>query len=437
MKHPFLHRDETTRRQFVESLAAGLLGVSLVPSGGAAAALAAPAAQRATAKARRVIYLFMEGGMSHLDTFDLKPDNKEVQGPVSPIKTSADGIQISEYLPLLARQMHHVALIRSLTHNLGAHEPGQYIIRTGFAHQTGITHPALGAWCTLLGTPLNAGLPPYVRIGDLANHPGCGFFDMKYSPLPISKAEDGLANSTLRAGMTQERFQRNLTLAEKLDASLLAQFPNKDVRAYGEIYANAVRTMTSSDLDAFDLTKEPEAVREAYGSDHAFGAGVLLARRLVERGVNFVEVDLGGWDTHLDNHKAVAARCAILDRPLARLIADLDASGLLDETLIVLATEFGRTPEIDEFKGRSHHPFAFSCLLIGGGIQGGQVIGKSDASGSRVTEQPVSILDFHATIATALGLDTTRLEAPFVGGQKFSIIGKDTAGKGKVIAGLL
>lgn len=423
-------RHDLPRRQFIERLATGLLGVSLTPTFAASAA--------AQAKAKRVIYLFMEGGMSHIDTFDPKPEKKEVQGPVGVIKTKADGIRISDYLPRLAAHMDRIALIRSMSHNLGAHEPGQYKIRTGFAHQTGIEHPALGAWCTKLGTPLNPSLPPYIRVGDLANHPSCGFFERKYAPLPIAKATDGLANSKRPDAITAERFDKNLALAAQLDASLTRQFDHKDIRAYGEIYANAVRTMSSSDLDAFDLKKEPQSVLDTYDlKGHPFGAGVLLARRLIERGVNFVEVDLGGWDTHVENHKAVAIQCAVLDRVLSTLLAELHASGLLDETLVVLATEFGRSPELDEYKGRNHHPFAYTCLLVGGGIKGGQAIGKSDETGARVAEQPTSILDFHATIATVLGLDTSQLEAPFIGGQKFSLIGKDTGEKGKAIAGLL
>jgi uncharacterized protein (DUF1501 family) len=169
------------------------------------------------------------------------------------------------------------------------------------------------------------------------------------------------------------------------------------------MYRDAVKLMTSEDLKAFDINQEPTDVREAYG-DNGFGQGVLLARRLVENNVRFVEVQLGGWDNHTNIFTSVADRGATVDRALSALIGDLEQRGLLDETLIVLATEFGRTPRINQNEGRDHYPRAFSGLIAGGGIKGGQAYGKTDESGSRVIENPVLVPDFNATIATALGL---------------------------------
>lgn len=435
-----LHRlDEVSRRDFVCKVAKTFLGVSLLPIGGAAAALNAPGDLLRQTKARRVIYLFMEGGMSHLDTFDPKPDLKDIQGPVGVIDTNVAGIRVTENVPLLAKRMDKLAVIRSMSHTQGNHEPGQYQVRTGFEHQTGITHPALGAWVAKHSEKLNPRLPQYVRMGGLGGHPGAGFFDVRYAPLPVAKPEDGLSNSQRLSGLTPERFTRNLKLAEQLDASFRQRYDQRDLRAYNDFYKDAVEMMSSEDLDAFDLKKETQQTRDAYGvgKDNGFGSGVLLARRLVERGVNFVEVDLGGWDTHVKNHEAVATASVSLDRTVSTLLQDLESRGLLQDTLVVLATEFGRSPEIDDALGRGHHPLAFTCLMAGGGIRGGQVIGKSDEKGSRVTEEKVSVLDFHATIAHQLGLDTSRYEAPFVGGQRFSLIGKDTGEKGKPIAGLI
>jgi hypothetical protein len=437
MNDSLLRFDEISRRQFAARIAKTFLGVSLLPVGGAAAAMANAPWLSPKAKARRVIYLFMEGGMSHIDTFDPKPGNKEAQGPVGAISTNVDGVRLTEYLPRLAKKMDRIAVIRSMSHTQGNHEPGQYNVRTGFEHQAGVIHPSVGAWVSKLMARQNPNLPQYVRMGDLARHPGSGFFEVRHAPLPVAKPEDGLSNSRPAEGVSEERFAKRLRLAERLDAEFRRRYDHKDVRAYSDFYSDAVRMMASEDLDAFDLRKEAKATREAYGEKDSFGQGVLLARRLVERGVQFAEVDLGGWDTHTDNHKGVSVRAEILDRVLSTLLDDLQTRGMMDDTLVVVATEFGRSPEIDQYLGRNHHPTAFTCLLAGGGIRGGQVVGKTSEDGGKVIEGKVSVLDFHATIAHQLGLDTKQYFAPSAGGQKFSIIGKDTGAKGAPIGAVI
>lgn len=420
--------DDPTRRNVLACAAKTFLGVSLLPGGAFASG---------NGSAKRVIYLFMEGGMSHLDTFDPKPENKEAQGPVKAIGTNVDGIRVTEYLPRLAKQMHHIALLRTLSHSQGNHEPGQYKFRTGQDEQPGILHPALGAWVSRLSEKNNPNLPKYVRVGDLANHPASGFMEVAHAPLPIAKAEDGLSNSALPEGVDEERFRRNLDLSRQLDRAFIQRYDTKNVRAYNDFYEDAVAMMSSKDLDAFDLKKEPGELRQAYG-DHPFARGVVLARRLVERGVNFVEVDLGGWDSHTDNHKQVSEQAEILDRALSQLLQDLEARGMLADTLVVLGTEFGRTAEIDQFLGRNHFPFAYSCLMAGGGVRGGQVVGQTSGDGMKALGDPITVNDFNATIAAALGLDAERTFSPNVGGQKFSILGKDTdPKKGAPIPGVL
>lgn len=422
--------NEIARREFVLSTARRCLGVSLLPCGGGVASLAEEASTSRqpapNTKARSVIYLFMKGGMSHLDTLDPKPETTDVQGPVAAIATSVPGTAVTEWLPKLAQRADMCALVRSLHHTQGNHEPGQYKMLTGYEQRADLIHPSVGAWSMRLAGRNNPRLPGYVRVGGLAGHPANGFFEVKYAPLPIAKPDAGLQNGRLRDGMTPESFRRNLDLAAALDRPSVGRYDQPRVRAYADLYEDAVRMMASSDIDAFDIAKEAAETRDAYGRS-AFGAGCLLARRLVERGVRFVEVDHGGWDTHVDNHKGVREACVDLDSVLSALLDDLKSRGLLDSTLVVLVTEFGRSPEIDQNAGRNHHPLAFSCLMAGGGVRGGQVYGTTDATGHRVASDPVTVYDFNATIGYALGLPLEDAFAPTPMGQKFSIIGKDTA----------
>ncbi|MCM8531059.1 MAG: DUF1501 domain-containing protein, partial [Lentisphaeraceae bacterium] len=377
--------------------------------------------------------LFMKGGMSHIDTFDLKLDNKKVQGPVKGIKTNVTGLKITDKLPKLAKHMNKFAQIRSMHHTQGNHEPGTYYMYTGYELDPGvIVHPSIGAWVSKGASKLNDNLPSYVRAGSLAGHPANGFFEVQYAPLPISKPSDGLQNSRLPKDVPMDKFQKGLDLASQLDQKFLANYNSKQVRAYGDLYGEAIAMMSSKDLDAFDIKKEPKNIKDLYGKG-PFSQGCLLARKLVQKGVRFVEVDLGGWDTHTDNHKGVASKCGVLDQGLSALMTDLENQGLLDSTLVVLATEFGRTPFIDEYAGRSHNPLAYTCMMAGAGINGGAIYGKSDKDGKNTVEDPVSARDFNSTIAWALGVDYSKYESAFTGAQKFSVAGKDTGKKAKPI----
>ncbi|MCB1092279.1 MAG: DUF1501 domain-containing protein, partial [Verrucomicrobiae bacterium] len=222
-----------------------------------------------------------------------------------------------------------------------------------------------------------------------------------YGPVMIGDPQRGLQNVKNR--MQQDDFSYRLGLTDKLGQDFRERYARKDVRAYTSMYEDAVKLMESPDLAAFDIAKEPEEVRKAYGDDR-FAQGCLLARRLVESGVQFVEVTLGGWDTHQGNFVRVPERCEILDKAMAALINDLEVRGLLNDTLIVVASEFGRTPVINQNVGRDHFPKAFSAALIGGGIKGGTVYGKTDETGENVVENPVGPAEINATIGYALGL---------------------------------
>jgi len=355
------------------------------------------------AKAKRVIYLFMTGGMSQLDTFDPKP-GAEAQGPTEVIATCADGVQVSQHLALTAAHMDKVSLVRSLHSTQGAHERGQYFMRTSYAPIATTRHPGMGAWLSRLAGKENATLPGNVLIGNAGGHPAAGFLDSRHAPLPIGNPDEGLKNSSRPPGLDEKDFTRRLELANRFDHAFRERYPQKQVRAYTAFYLDAVRLMNSADLKAFDIDQEKPQTREAYGRDR-FGQGVLLARRLVEHGVRFVEVNFGGWDTHQDNFERVPEQAATLDQALSALLADLASRGMLQDTLVVVATEFGRTPKINDNQGRDHHPRVFTCLMAGGGVKGGYVHGASDANSYEVAADGVTIPDFNATIAYALGVD--------------------------------
>jgi len=398
--------DELNRRRFVSLAAKSFLGVSILPwashhsLSGAGLGLNRPLNH--APKAKNVIYLYMSGGMTHLDTFDPKTGT-ETGGPTQTIKTNADGVQLAENLPLLANHADKIAVVRGMSSTKGAHQQGNYFMHTSYAQRATIVHPSMGAWMTRLDGRFNPTLPGAVVVGGGSRHPLSGFLSTSHQPLAVGNPNEGLKNVRRLWGMTEEKFEKGLNLSQKLDRSFTQKYNLEKVNAYSDMYDDAVRLMKSKDLKAFDLKEESESTRESYGSDN-FGQGVLLARRLVERQVRFVEVQLGGWDTHQNNFSRVPERCAILDQALSALLDDLSKRGLLEETLVVLATEFGRTPNINVNDGRDHYPKAFSCMLAGGGIRGGQVWGSTDKEGREVIENKVEIPDFNATIAYALGL---------------------------------
>jgi len=393
----------SARRQFLARLASTTLGVGLLPDDALfAAGAGASSARLADPKAKQVIYLYMAGGMSHLDTFDVKP-GAEVMGPTRTIPTAVDDGFIGADLPRLAPLMDRFAVVNSMHSTQGAHEQGNYFMHTSYSLRGTIRHPALGAWLLRFQGKGNPTLPGNAVIGPSSRHPGAGFLDSRHAPLRISDPANGLRNSRRLDDVTEATFQRRLEMAHFLDTGFHRTYPQRQVRAYQELYDEALKLMKSADLEAFELAAEPEALRHDYG-ENPFGQGCLLARRLVQHGVRFVEVSLGRWDTHVDNFTGVPERCDLLDRALSTLVRDLEREGLLDSTLIVVATEFGRTPDINANEGRDHYPQAFTCLLAGGGIQGGTRVGATDERGAEVLSDRVSVPDFNATLAYALGL---------------------------------
>jgi hypothetical protein len=389
--------DEFSRRQFMERVAKTALGVTLLPVG---AQMARAAETGGTAK--RVIYLFMEGGMSHIDTFD--PKTGSTKGASDPIKADSGSGNLDflgGYLPKLAKQANKLSIIRSMSSKTGVHESGRYIMRTAYEPRGTIVHPSMGAWAShFLGRIEGVMLPDSVTIGN-GGHPGAGFFPPALSPIPITNAATGLQNT--RSAVGDDVFTKRVALMDEFDSSFRKKFQSEDVKAYTEFYDETMKLLKSKDLAAFDISQEPANVREKYGNS-GFGQGCLLARRLVESGVRFVEVQAGGWDMHNGIDQAMTTNGTTLDTAFSALISDLEEKGLLKDTLVVLGSEFGRTPDINENNGRDHYPLVYSTVLAGGGTKGGFVYGSSDKDGKRVADKQTAPEDFVATIAYAMGL---------------------------------
>ncbi len=424
-----MERNEFSRRHFVNRAAKTFLGVSALANlpGQLFAAGAGASTLKQLPTAKQVIYLYMSGGMSHIDTLDPKKPGTEVMGPNKRISTAVDGMFFTDNLRRLKQHAPKLAVINSMTSTQGAHQQGNYFMHTSYEMRSSIKHPAMGAWTLKFQGKNHPEIPANVLIGGDSNHPGSGFLESNLSPVALTDPSGGLPNAKMR--LEEEHFNFHLNLAKKLDTPFIEKYNQKNVRAYSAMYDDAVSLMKSRDLKAFDLADEPDGLKDRYGREN-FGQGCLLARRLVEHGVRFVEVSFGSWDTHSSNFVTLPEKADVLDEALSALLWDLDRRGMLDDTLVVLATEFGRTPEINTNEGRDHHPKAFSCLLAGGGIKRGTIYGKTDERGDSILENPVTIPDLNATIGYALGLPLDQIVySPSM--RPFTV-----ADKGKPVAGL-
>ena len=399
---------ESTRRKFLQLSAAGVGAASM--SGWlevlARRASAAPAVV-APNKAKACILLWMSGGPSHKDTFDLKPQSKGA-GDFKPIATSAPGIEISEHLSKTAKVMHHGVVVRGMSTPEGAHARASYNLHTGYREgQGGLVYPSLGAIAASeVGKP-DASVPAFVSIGGNRGY-GSGFLGPKHQPLLVQNAARGVEDLKAIVGDTQ--FEKRIALLEEMEKAFQGEYRASTITDHKTTYERAVKLMHSKESKAFDLSQEPTANRSKYGSGN-FADGVVMARRLVEVGVPFVEVTLGGWDTHQDNFDRVKALSGQIDSPISALVADLKERGLLESTLVVWMGEFGRTPNINTRgakPGRDHYPRAWSLAMWGGGLKGGQVIGKTDAEGAAVVDQKVGCPDFLATVCELMGIDHTK-----------------------------
>ena len=397
MKQLLNSLDTPTRRQFVERCAATSFGLSIVPATRLVAAESAEQQLATFGKAKSVIWLMLGGGLSHIDSLD--PKRGKSKGPAKAINTAAD-FQVTDFFPKFASIADRVCVIRSMEAKIGVHKPAKYFMRTAYEPRGTIIHPNLGAWGSHYLGRSSKTLPSSVCVNRRSDQ-GNGFFPSSYAPLAIGDPNRGI-NDVKSIGNKSIATKR-LTLLNGVDAEFRRKFNDKGVNSYNGFYDDALALMKSKELKAFDLSGESEAQREAYGNN-PFGQGCLLARRLVGSGVRFVEVMHDGWD----HHKALADEMGdvapVFDQAFATLITDLEQRGMLDSTLVVVATEFGRKPDFDG-DGRSHHPVCFSTVLAGGGAKAGFVYGKSDDDGYYVDENAVSVGAFHASIAHAAGME--------------------------------
>jgi len=399
MKDFSLKLDELNRREFLAGIATAALGVSIMPGAMDAATTGGGYVKPKNPKAKNVIFVYMNGGMSHIDTFDPKT-NSEVKGISSPIKTNADGVQISSLLPNLAKQADKLAIIRTMAQKTGAHDQGKYVMHTGYSMRPGTSHPHMGSWAQYFLGRRNKTMPDSVLVN--SGNPGPGFFPPDHAPFPIGDAAKGIKD--LLPKINPKTFNHRVQLAQKFSRVFEQYFPHDDVRAYAQFYDETVKFFDDKTVAAFDINRESKAARALYGTSK-FSNGLLLARRLIEHKVRYVEVSHGSWDGMHNGMAAGEQRAGEVDAPLAALFQDLQQRGLLKETMVVITTEFGRTPKINQRGGRDHFPGAFSAVLAGGGVRGGQAIGQTNEQGiKRVKGRKVSPADLHCTIAHALGL---------------------------------
>jgi hypothetical protein len=385
-----------SRRNFLRRIAIGAAGLGVLGWRDAVALHAEELRKQGMA----CILLFMRGGPSQFETFDPKPGTDH-GGPTRAIPTAVSGIQVAEHWPRTAKVMNDIALVRSLTNKEGEHQRATYQLHTGYVPLASIKHPSLGALVSSEIAPEDFDLPHFVTVGNRATALGSGFLGMKYAPFIVQNPQQMPTNVALPGGVNDRRFTRRLDLLKDLEKDFAEAGGAPRVEEHRAVYENASQMVLSPRMKAFDVSQEKDPVRDRYGRS-GFGQGCLLARRLVEAGVTFVEVESNGWDTHLDNFERVKSLADVVDPALASLVGDLKERGRLDRTLVIWMGEFGRTPKVNANTGRDHYPRAFSVALAGGGIKGGRVIGGTSPDGTDVKDRPVTVADLFCTFCHAL-----------------------------------
>lgn len=395
---PELWHKEISRRCFFKSGFTSFLGLVAMQHFGSSSSAQL---EDMLPRAKHCIVLFMNGGASQIDTFDPKPDTKN-GGPFAAIPTSVEGIQVSEHLPQVAEQAHHLSIIRSMVSREGNHERARYLLHTGYAPGGAVRHPTLGSLTSYYLDDSLSDLPSCVNI-NAPTYSG-GFLGATHDPFVVNDSMRPVEDLSYPAQMDTHRFRERLKMLRAIEKDFIAKRTGRSTEAHEAIYEKADQLINSPKIDAFQLNEEPIAVREAYGMNK-FGQGCLMARRLVEAGVKFVEVSLDGWDTHQNNFERTKELLNLVDPAFAMLLKDLSERHLLDETIVLWLGEFGRTPRINNNDGRDHHTNGWATVVAGGGTRGGQVIGGTNEDGSEVVSGVVGVPDLFASLCFALGID--------------------------------
>ena len=377
-----------------------------------AQSLAQQAEANPTQRAKSLIFLWLSGGPSQLETFDPHA-GKAIAGGTRSIRTSAAAIELAEGLERTAEQAHSIALVRSLVSKEGDHERGVYLMKTGYRPNPTVVHASIGAICCHQLPTGATEIPRHISILPTPWPGKGGMLGAEYDAFRVF--DPSLPAPDIVSRVPEDRFQARTDDLSVVEAAFSrGRSKTSNAALHSRNVASALKMMHSDQVRAFDIGLEPDSTRAEYG-DSDFGRGCLAARRLIEVGARCVEVTLDSWDSHVNNHEIHRERLKSLDPALARLISDLRERDLLDDTLIVCGGEFGRTPRLNGFEGRDHWPHGFSMLLAGGGIRGGVVVGETDPEGGRELVDPQDVTDLHATILTALGIDPSHEETAAIG----------------------
>jgi len=388
--------------------AAGLLGLTL-PN-----LLAAEQTAGLPVKAKSIINIYLPGGYAHQETWDPKPYAPvEYRGPMGSINTKVDGLLFNEHLVKTAAIADRLSVIHSMNHGEAAHERGTHSMLTGYRPSPALVYPSMGSVIAKeLGIRNN--LPPYVQIpSPISEFSGPGYLSQQFNGFSINSdpASPGyrVRDLELPSGVDNERFTQRRSMLDTVDRYFADQHQQDDrLRSMGSFYQKAFTLLDSEDArGAFDMTKEPVKIKEQYGLNQA-GQRMLLARRLVEGGVRYVTMTYGGWDHHDNIRQGISQQLPAFDQAFAMLITDLEQRGLLDSTLVLVTTEFGRTPKINQTAGRDHWPGVFSVVMAGGGVKRGYVHGSSDAQGAQPDNNPLKVENLAATIYTLAGIDPNK-----------------------------
>jgi len=345
---------------------------------------------------KSAILLWMGGGPSTLDIWDLKPD-AATGGPFKPIGTTGD-VEICEHMPLMAKQMHNMTIIRSMSTREADHMRGRYYMHTGYVPNPNMVHPSYGSVISKQLEKEDLLIPQFVSVNSPSM--GAGFLGAEYAPFSVN-SDGRIRNLNMKI---DERFYQRAAVLDLMEKNFINQNRGSLAKEHQKVLKKTFNVLTSKEMDATKVANEPESVKERYG-DNSFGKGCLMARRLVEVGVPFIEVGLGGWDNHQNIFPTLRdTKLPMLDQGMSALVEDLEQRGLLEDTAIIWMGEFSRTPRINGNAGRDHWARSWSVVVGGGGMNGGVAIGATNKDGTRVETEPYTSQDVMASICKALGI---------------------------------